>query len=133
MLINGQLAATYELTRRLHSRGIAIPTGDCITYRDLGGGGQTSIISPEIFFDALQSKLWRMIDARVSFEERRRLGSEGAEVLVQLEMEDGLPLQGAVGPPAFPYQRIEPAFPSRLPISERGSRPSCGFDPRLWR
>lgn len=68
VLIDGQLSATYELTRRFHSRPVAIPTGHRITYRDLGGEGQASIIFPEIFSEARRPKLQRMSDAQVSPE-----------------------------------------------------------------
>jgi hypothetical protein len=114
VLVDGYVAAIYELTRRFHSRPVAIPTGHRITHRDLGGEGQASIIFPEIFSDALRSKLQRMIDAQVSVEERRRLRSEGGGVLVQLEQEDGSPMQAAVGPPSFPYQ---PADRASFPVS----------------
>jgi hypothetical protein len=113
-LIDGQLVASYELTRRFHSRPVAIPTGHRISYRDLGGEGQASIIFPEIFSESLRSKLQRMIDAQVSVDERRRLRSEGPGVLVQLESDDGSPLQAAVRPPSFPYQ---PADRASFPVS----------------
>jgi hypothetical protein len=114
VLIDGHLAAIYELTRRFQSRPVAIPVGHRITYRDLGGEGHASIVFPEIFSDALRSKLQRMIDAQVSIEERRRLRSEGGGVLVQLVPHDGSPLQAAVGPPSFPYQ---PADRASFPVS----------------
>jgi hypothetical protein len=114
VLIDGHLAATYELTRRFYSRPVAIPTGHRTTYRDLGGESQASIIFPEIFSDGLRSKLQRMIDAQVSVDERRRLRSEGGGILVQLEPEDGSPVQAAVGPPSFPYQ---PAHRASFPVS----------------